>query len=417
VAGRIESVFCTQRLARPLAILVGLFAGCGGDDAGGDGSSTAADDAPGTTQLTGDEPTSVADTTADSTGADAPPSRWIATADFLAGTLTLVHYDKLVAGVRDYDELVVTTIDLSAYPPGPLEAEIAPDGHTALVSVSPGFYDGIVGQNLGIGELPSSGTLLAIDLDTAEVITEIATADVAMGIAFAPDGAVAYTANFGLPGASGSTLSVIDMSDFSVIEDVEVGDGPEQVAISPDGSLGIVNVDSQGGVRVFSTDDIAGTLTETLMTASDPSGVAFAGSGDLAVVANSISPSNWAVIDLADPSMPVVREQGMAPGGFPYGATAIPGTTDVLVTIANDSALFQRVNAASDPAELVWTQTADMVRTFTLGIAVDVDSGLALSGAIGADKLLVVPLDGSGIEAIDWSDPGPCYVAIGPVRA
>lgn len=351
-----------------------------------------------------------------STGAELP-SQWFVTADFTAGTITLGSFDALVAGARTRAELVIATLDLSGHGPGPLEVEIAPDGRTALVSISPGFYDGIVGQNLGLGALQSAGALLAVDLDTQEIRGEIATAHVAMGMAFAPDGTRAYSANFGLPDAPGSTVSVIDLATLEVLEDVEVGEHPEQIAIDESGTLGIVNVDGLGGIRVFETADVAGTLSEAVATAGDPSGVAWVPGTSLAVVANSLGASNWAVVDAADPSLPVVREQSMAPGGIPYGATAIPGTTDVLVTLANDSAAIARIDAGADPSTLVWKQVADGTRTFSLGVAVDAASGLALSGAIGSDALLVVPLDGTGIEVIaDWSTPGPCYVAIGAPR-
>ena len=132
------------------------IAGCpddGGPAAGstsGEASTAASTSAPGSSGQ--------ADS---STTESAPPSRWIVTADFTAGTLTLVDYDALAAGERDPAALIVGTIDVSAYAPGAMEVEIAPDGHTAFVSITPGFFDTIVGQTLGFSDLALDGTGLS----------------------------------------------------------------------------------------------------------------------------------------------------------------------------------------------------------------------------------------------------------------
>jgi hypothetical protein len=393
-----------------------LLVACGGDGGGSSEAQTSTDGSSSSTAMPTTSATTTADTSGSTTGDAPPPSRWIVTADFLAQTLSLVDYDALVAGERDAANLVVATIDLSMYPPGALEVEIAPDGHTALVSISPGFYDSIVGQTLGFPELVLDGTMLVIDLDTREIVAEPATAHVPMGFAFLPDGSRAFTANFGHTDAPGSTMSIIDMTTFEVLEDIEVGPNPEQIAIDEAGALGILNVDGTDSVRVFETSDPAGTLSEPLVVADDPSGVAFVSGMPLAVVANSLSPSSWAVVDVSDPAAPVLRDEGAPPGGFPYGVTAIPGTSDVLMTVANDSTVYMRIAAGPNPSEVVWQLAAEGQRSFPLGIAVDVASGLALSGATGADALLVMPLDGSSIESIPWVAPGPAYVAIGAAR-
>lgn len=395
-----------------------LLVACGGDgDSSGEApTSTDGGASSSSTAMPTSSATSTADTSSSTTEDAPPPSRWIVTADFLAQTLSLVDYDALVAGERDAEILVVDTIDLSMYPPGALEIEIAPDGHTALVSISPGFYDSIVGQTLGFGELVLDGTLLVVDLDTREIVAELAPAHVPMGFAFLPDGSRAFSANFGHTDVPGSTMSIIDMATLEVIEDIEVGPNPEQIAIDEAGALGILNVDGTDSVRVFETADPAGTLSDPLEVADDPSGVAFVSGMPLAVVANSLSPSSWAVVDVSDPAAPVIRDEGAPPGGFPYGVTAIPGTSDVLMTVANDATTYMRIAAGPDPSEVVWQLVADGQRSFPLGIAVDVASGLALSGATGADALIVLQLDGSSIESIPWVAPGPAYVAIGAAR-
>lgn len=400
-------------------MLLSSSSGCGGssvDALPGTSESTAADTSAATTSMSTSSESSTTTAADASTTEATPPSRWVVTADFTAKTLTLVDYDALAAGEVDPAVLIHDTIDLSQYEPGPLEVEIAPDGHTALVSISPGFYDSIVGQTLGLGDLVLAGTFLVVDLDTREVVAELETAHVPMGFAFTPDGTTAYSANFGHTDAPGSTISVIDLASLSVVEDIEVGPGPEQIAIDEAGALGIINVDGTDSVRVFQTSDPAGTLSPPLDVADDPSGVAFVAGTSLAVVANSLGPSNWAVIDVSDPAMPVIRDASEAPGGFPYGVTAIPGTADVLMTIANDATTFLRVSTAQNPSTIVWTIDAVGLRSFPLGVAVDVDSGLALAGLTGADALFVMQLDGSASFAVPWVAPGPSYVAIGRAR-
>jgi YVTN family beta-propeller protein len=353
---------------------------------------------------------------ADSGSTGGEPRRWVVTADFLAGTLSLLDYDALVGGVRERDALLVDTIDLSAYPPGPIEVEIAPDGHTAFVSISPGFFDTFVGQAIGITEIELAGTAVVVDLDTREIVGELDTPSVPLGFVFTPDGTRALSANFGYTGATGSTVSIIDVATLDILDEVEVGGGPEQLSVDETGELVIVNVDELDAIRIFSLSDPAGTLSDPLVVADDPSGVAFVPGTDLAVVANSLGDNGWSVIDVSDPSAPVVLDTTISVPGFPYGATWVPGSTDVLITLASDpETTYVRLDPTTTPASIVWMQSAPL-RSFPLGIAVDVDAGFALSGAVGGDALAVVPLDGGPIESIPWPDPGPSYVAIGPPR-
>lgn len=353
---------------------------------------------------------------ADSTSTGAGPRRWVVTADFLAGTLSLLDYDALVAGVRDRDALLVDTIDLSAYAPGPIEVEIAPDGHTALVSISPGFFDTFVGQAIGITDIELTGTALVVDLDTREIVTELQTPHVPLGFVFTPDGTRALSANFGFSGATGSTVSIIDLATLEIVENLEVGGGPEQLSVDETGELVIVNVDELDAIRVFALSDPSGTLSEPVVTADDPSGVAFVPGTSLAMVANSLGDNGWSIIDVSDPSAPVVVDTTISVPGFPYGATWVPGSTDVLMTLASDpNTTIVRLDPTTTPASIVWMQDAPL-RSFPLGIAVDVDAGIGVFGAVGGDALGIVPLDGGAIESIPWPSPGPSYVAIGPPR-
>ncbi len=374
-----------------------LVVGACGDD--GDGEATATEGA--------------SDTDVDSTGEPAV-GRVMVTADWRAKTLSILDFDRLAEGATTRDELLVRTVDLSAYEPGPIEVEVTPDGRLAVVSVSPGFFDGLVGNTLGLGEIPNDGLLLVVDIATAEVVAELHTAQVPMGIAITPDGTRAYTANFGLDDAVGSTISIVDLQSLSIVEEVDVGPRPEQISISADGALGIVSLDGDdAAVRVFQTADVAGTMSDRLATAGDPSDVDFIAGTNLAVVANSLGPSNYAVLDVSDPAAPVVLHDAEPPGGIPYGATPIPGTTHFLLTIANDAIAYLRIDAAADPPAIVWQTNVDGVRSFPLGVAVAADAKLAVSGALGPNVLVVLDLESGTPRTIPWlPEPGPTYVAI-----
>lgn len=342
------------------------------------------------------------------------PERLLVTADFLHKTLSLLDYDAVVHAAATRDEALYAEVDLSAYEPGPLQVEIAPDGHTAVVSISPAFFDGIVGSSIGVSEVTLDGTLLVVDLQQREVVAELATAHVPMGIAIDPEGRRAYTANFGHSDAPGTTMSVIDLQSLTVLEDIEVGAGPEQVSLSSDGTLGILNLAGDGAVVVFSTSDPAGTLSEPLEVAADPSDVDFIDGTHLAVVANSLGPSAYTILDVSDPAAPSIVHEGEPPGGIPYGVTKIPGTTDFVMTVAHDAIRFVRADATA-PEAFTWMHTVQDVAAFPLGVAIDAPDGVAIAAAPGEDALVVLQLDGTMARTLPWlPNPGPTYVALAP---
>lgn len=400
-----------------------MIAGCGDDVPDADGDSgdslpngTGAVDA--TTSSNSDSTGAAADTSDGGSDTESGPDPRLAiTADWQAGSLSLIDLEALAAGAAAYDDVLVDTVDLSAYPPGPLEVEITPDGATAVVTTSPGFFDGLAGNLIGVGDVELDGALLLVDIASRSVTAELQPADVPMGIAISPDGATAYTANYGTSETAGTTMTVIDLAGASIVEDIEVGTRPEQVSLNADGSLGIINLASDGTIRVFETSDPAGTLSTPLETSDDPSDVDFIDGTDLAIVSNSQTPAIYTVIDISDPAMPTIVEEPPPPGGFLYVATPIGGTQDVIVT-ATDFATttILRVSVAQMPTEVVWRVDRAMTSAFPLGAAVAEDLGVVLTVAPGVNRLLVHGLeDGSEVTAIPWLDPiSPMYVAIQP---
>lgn len=400
-----------------------MIAGCGDDVPDADGDSgdslpngTGAVDA--TTGSDSDSTGPAADTSDGGSDTESGPDPRLAiTADWQAGSLSLIDLEALAAGATAYDDVLVDTVDLSAYPPGPLEVEITPDGATAVVTTSPGFFDGLVGNLIGVGDVELDGALLLVDIASRSVTAELQPADVPMGIAISPDGATAYTANYGTSETAGTTMTVVDLAGATIVEDIEVGTRPEQVSLNADGSLGIINLASDGTIRVFETSDPAGTLSMPLETSDDPSDVDFIDGTDLAIVSNSQTPAIYTVIDISDPAMPTIVEEPPPPGGFLYVATPIGGTQDVIVT-ATDFATttILRVSVAQMPTEVVWRVDRAMTSAFPLGAAVAEDLGVVLTVAPGVNRLLVHGLeDGAEITAVPWLDPiSPMYVAIQP---
>lgn len=336
----------------------------------------------------------------------------LVSADWRARRLSILDLAAFSGGANR-DEALVGEVDLSMYEPGPLQLELSADGQRALVSISPGFFDGIVGNTIGASNIPLDGALLVVDLAAASVVAELPTAHVPMGLAMGSDGRTAYSANYGHSDAPGTTLSIIDLEDLVVTADVEVGARPEQVSLSRDGSLGIVNLAGDGAVRVFSTSDVPGTLSDPLAVSGDPSDVDFIDDTSLAIVANSLSPQNYTIIDVSDPSNPTVVAESEPPGGFPYGATRIPNTTDALVTVSAGDLSVLRVNAADNPPSVVWRFDARQTPSFPLGVAVDSESSSAFVAAPGANAVVQLGLDGSLTRTEPWQNElGPTYIAL-----
>lgn len=348
------------------------------------------------------------------TGGDSS-SRLVVTADWLNRSLTLLDYEKLVDGQSDAAASIVGTIDLSAWAPGPIEVELTPDGKTAVVSVGPAFFDVLPGL-VGDPDIPSGGSLLIVDLESAQV-DEVQTEDVPLGIAISPDGTTAYTANYGTNGARGDSLSVIDIAGRRVLEEIDVGSGPEQVALSADGSLGIVNVVSGGGVRVFQTADVAGTMSDVVETGSDPSDVTFLQGSDRAVVANSFT-FDLTLLDTSDSASPVVLDASALGTGVPYGVTYVPARDEILATAAATGTGLPThlVTFTASEDELVPNSPLALPgENFPMTAAVDSEGDFAFVAHIVDHKLSIIELATGETRSIEWlTEPGPSYVAVQP---
>ncbi|MBN8612895.1 MAG: hypothetical protein J0L92_20055 [Deltaproteobacteria bacterium] len=398
-----------MRSPRPCSLLAGIISLLGGNACT---PSTVPDDA--TFRETD------ASVVADATMPDAPadhdcgaPSdhpRLVVTADWLARSLTLLDLDRVIDPGCDATDAILGTIDLSRYPPGPLEIEMAPDGRTAMVSVGPGFFEGAGAGLVGRPEVPPGGSLLIVDVIDRSVRAEIATTHVPMGIAIAPDGSVAYVAEYGTNADPGTEIAIVDLRTDTLIDELAVGPRPEQIVLSADGSLGAVTVDD--GTRVFRTDDVRGSLAPTLATGRDPSGVVFVPGTHRLVVTNSMATS-ISIVDVSDPSHPIVVSSPTA-RGVPYPATWIPGTTEVLVASSFREGLFRFDVTTPDapPTYLALSHGA-----FVLEAEVTSDGAHAIVAHPIERALVSVDLATGEEHALSWLDAtGPTYVALQPAR-
>jgi DNA-binding beta-propeller fold protein YncE len=352
-------------------------------------------------------------------GAPAPPlgpfpERVVVTADWLNRSLTVFDHARLVAGA-EATEARWSAIDLAAYPPGPLEVELTPDGRTAVVAVGPGFFAELGPLFFGPIDVPPGGALLLVDLPSRSVRAEVATAHVPMGVAITPDGSEAFTANFGQTGDPGSTVSRIDLATGAVIEEVEVPGRPEQIALSADGSLGIVSVDGEGSIRTFDPADLAGTLSPPVLTSGDPSGVALIEGAGVGVVASSLDPLGYSTIDVSAPLSPALIETVTMDFGVPFAAARIPGTTHALLGGATGApARLVRLDCGSTPAAVLDTIPLGNTKGgFALGAAVDREGTRAFVAIPGDNSLQVVDLETRAARSLQWlPGVGPTYAAV-----
>ena len=340
--------------------------------------------------------------------------RLVVTADWLNKTLTLFDYAILTDGESDAGEAVVRTIDLSAFEPGPLELELTPDGQSAVVAVGPGFFDGdgVTNGLIGSPDVPAGGALLIVDLESGDAV-EVETTHVPMGIAIAPDGSLAYTANYGTLDEPGNTLSVIDIARAEVVEELSVGGRPEQVVLSPNGRLGAVNVaGANGGVHVFETADPSATLSPLLPTGNDPSDLTFLDDSTRVVVANSFG-FDLSLVDTSDPSAPILIGNFPIGGGVPYGVTYMPSRQQVLAPAGTGMNL---VTVDVDGDRLVPAEPDAIAGgAFPLTAAVDGTDSFAFVAHIADQSLSVIDLGSGTVRVLTWLDePGPSYTAVQP---
>jgi hypothetical protein len=207
------------------------------------------------------------------------PSRLAVTADWLHHTVSLVDFDTLVSALPASDASVpeasvpdgsvpdastadasvsrVGEIDVSAYGQAPYSVTITPDGTTALVSMSAGFFTVPgAGALVNASSIPTGpGEVLFIDLASRSVVASLDTGSGATGIAITHDGSRAFICHAGT-----SDVTVVDVQTRQILQQVDVGGTfAEEIALDDTDTVGIVtyldsNTESKD-VRTFAVAD------------------------------------------------------------------------------------------------------------------------------------------------------------------
>lgn len=360
----------------------------------------------------------VACTSEDAPASNGGEAKLVVTANWLDGTLSIADADALV-GATDRQAVETASIDLSGHAPGPLEVEITPDGKTALVAVSAGFFSlPFAGSVVNSGMIPAgTGGLLFVDLESREVVGELATGDHPMGIRITKDGKRAVVAHFGT-----NNLVVVDVETRSVIDSLELGIYGEEIAFDDTESVGIVGFSSDGSSRLFSIDDTSITLAEVVMVPGDSAGVVFFPGTKVAFVlqaSNGITnnESGYTLIDASDPSAPVVLSDVRWPEStMGYGIAAHPARGSIIVPQTENNRLTLREYTLNDAGDDVTLEkTVDVMDAQFMGVrALTIDGQGRVLCAVPRERVLTITdLDTETSTIIPWADSaGPTDVAV-----
>lgn len=341
--------------------------------------------------------------------------------DWLNYRLDLVDLADFEEGAAREDVLLAS-LDLSGYAQGPINAEVTPDGKTALVALSAGFFAvPFAGTIVGENSVPMGpGRLLFIDLETFRIVGELETGNGPMGIGISKDGKTAVIPHFGE-----KELTVVDIENQSIVEKVDIGlQFGEEIAYDDTGSVGIVAYSSAGNILTFAVDDVSGSLGPGPDEEGDAAGVAFFPGTKTAFVVQAPMPllgarGGYDVVDVSDPTMPTIlsgERWDDAPVAYP--AAPVPSRGTVVVPTAQGGVL------GMDEWKLNNDGTVEKMQSFELGEAslfgaygttVDAEGRAWLSAPVSRD-VIVVDLEAGTHFSVPWdgSRAGPMDVALIP---
>jgi len=335
-------------------------------------------------------------------GETIPPAqkpRRAVSADFLNHTLSIVDVDKLTEGATR-DDALIGTVDLSKYVPGPLAVAVAPDGKTALVSISGGWLR-LVASGIPAG----NGMLVFVDLDSRQVLGELDIGVDPMGIAIAKDGKHAFV---GL--MSETYMAYVDIEKRS-FEKIPTGNSwNEELAIDDTGTLGVLTAGTAGNAVSFAVDMPAMKNGQTVGLTGDAGGVAFFPGTKLAYVVQAPTAltgktGGYNVLDLSDPTAPKVTDSKRTSGdtGQAYPVTAVPNRKSVVYPSADENTkklTLTEVTLEGDKAKVVQTIAVGDA-TFSYGLSSSAE-GLVLA-AVGVEHYIaVVDLNTGKVFTVPW---------------
>jgi YVTN family beta-propeller protein len=189
-----------------------------------------------------------------------------------------------------------------------------------------------------------SGTVNVINTATNTVINTISVGSSSLprGVAFNPSGTLAYVANDGA-----GTVNVINVATNTVVNTITVGSSPFGVAFSPSGTYAYVANYGSGTVSVINV--ATNTVTNTITVGSSPQGVAFSPSGALAYVTNYGSDT----VSVINPATNTVIST-ITVGTAPRGVAFTPSGTIAYV-----------INSGSDTVSVINVATNTIINTIT----------------------------------------------------
>lgn len=340
------------------------------------------------------------------------------TADYLHRTLSFIDFDAMLTQPDAGMASRLGELDLSQYEQPPYGIKITPDGRTAVVTLSPGFFivPGAAALLLGDSTMPTGpAKVLLIDVATKTVKTELDTGDGAAGIAITHDGKRALITH-----TATSDLSVIDLEAGKLLEQVDIGGTfAEAVEIDDTDTVGMVTRLDAGltkSARSFALADIAGTLSDPIPLENDAAGCPFFPGTKTAFVVLAYTPlgspaSGYVLIDASDPRNPVKLSESRwtDPIVLAFAAIPAPARGTVLMGVSSGGTMEIREYAlGAGDVTLANSFPGVAVRGLSMfGAALD-RQGRMLMTVPGSRALATLDLRDGAAYMVPWfPEPGP----------
>ncbi len=336
-------------------------------------------------------------------------------ADWMNGSVSLLTPSSLLAADGSFDDALIERIPLASLDQqGPLTLLAMPDGKRVVVLRSLGVMR-FVGARLGIDTdaLPDTGgAVIVLDLETREVVAEFPTTDLPIMAALDVPRNRVFVSFLGSEGIG--RIVEYDLDTLSVKDEVDVAPFVEGLAINDAGTRGAV-IGAVDGLYLFDPADLAGSLSKMpLKLAADSSGVTFISGSERLVVANSVGPSNYVVVDASDLNAPSIIEEGGGLDGTPFMIAAVPNRQEVVFPIVGDNSVrLIHLDVSKVPARSLHEIDVQNVSAFPQAVTVSPDGRFAFVGAAGSKELLVFDLVNGEVQRKTWLDePGPTSFVI-----
>jgi hypothetical protein len=327
------------------------------------------------------------------------------------------------ASAVDASAVRVGTIDVSHFAQAPYSVKITPDGATAIVAMSAGFFT-VPGAGILVNasSIPSGpGEVLFVDLATRSITASLDTGADATGIAITHDGTHAFVSH-----AGSTDMTIVDVGARQILQQVDLGGTyAEEVALDDSDTVGIVTyldpTSEEKDVRTFAVADMASTLSAPIPLGSDAAGVPFFPGTKIAYVVLAYNPltspaSGYALVDATNPMSPVKLVETMWTDAtyVAYEAIPFPAHGTVLVPVASGGLLSVReyALAGSDVTLLATYPVAATPLFGAFGAVVDAQGHLALT--MPAQRQIALLDIGSGaVVKVPWFSPaGPLGIAL-----